>query len=212
MITTSRAGTHLAFTRRVQIHHPLPTMHPSKPPVLLASVPPMRPPALPVACPPRYKFWVLVRQLRVGILTTRSARGLLNSRQVQTCNDKNDVGRVLRFLVSVDSLWVRDIALDPHVSLAYTNGVHDPFVSVSGEARITHCPAAQKGLWNAVAMRLFPRGPEDPLLRILEVHIDSAFVQNGQDHFALSRADFEDEVRPARALTHQPVTLQPVHH
>lgn len=191
------------LTARDSAEPPLPSLYRSR----------LGAPDCPRACPARYHFWMLVRRLRVGILTTRSARGLLTSRQVQTCNGKNDVGRVLRFLVSVDCLWVRDIALDPNVCVVYADGIREQFVSVSGEGQVRRCEATQQALWNTVAMRHFPGGPSDPLLRILEVHIQSAIVQDGPEHHELTCADFANETREVRGSARKPVarhSLQPL--
>lgn len=156
-------------------------------------------------CPPRYQFWMLVRRMSVGILTTRSARGVLTSRQLVTCNSKNDVGQTLRFFVSVDCLWIRDIAVDDHVSVVYADPHREQFLAVSGKAKVRHCPKLQQALWNGAAMRSFPGGPADPLLRMLEVQIESVSLQNGEDDHELSSDDFTHPPRQDSRLQEEVV-------
>lgn len=148
--------------------------------------------ALPAVCPPRYQLWILLRRLSVGILTTRSPQGALTSRPLLTRNAKNDVGGVLRFFVSTDSLWVRDIALDPNVSVVYADLDREQFLAITGRARVKQCPASQQALWTPFAQREFPGGPLDPSLRLLEVDMASAIFQDGPSHHELKRNAFID--------------------
>ncbi len=151
----------------------------------------MTPVSVPATCPLRYQLWIMLRRLRVGILTTRSPKGLMTSRPLLTANGKHDVGRVLRFFVSADHLWVRDIALDANVSVVYADVNQAQFVAVSGSARLMRNLSMQQSLWTPWAQRNFPDGPHDPMLRILEVDIELAVLHNGNERHELTLEEFD---------------------
>lgn len=158
---------------------------------------------------PRYRFWIMVRRLRVGILTTRSDKGVLTARHVMTCNTRHDAGGVLRFLVSADWLWLRDISLDPNVSVAYADWGHNQFLSVSGQARVKRCLVTQQALWNPAWEREHPAGACDPLLRILEVRIGTAFLQDGLQRLELTYDDFRAPTAEVNRPVVPPLAVQP---
>ena len=152
--------------------------------------------SVPATCPLRYQLWIMMRRLRVGIVTTRSPKGRMSSRPLLTTNSKHDVGLVLRFFVSADHLWVRDIALDANVSVVYADVTHSLFVAVSGSARLTRNPSMQQTLWTHWAQQSFPGGPLDPMLRILEIDMEFAVVQNGSTVQEITRDELD--IEPSR--------------
>jgi general stress protein 26 len=153
----------------------------------------MTPVSVPATCPMRYQLWIMMRRLRVGILTTRSPKGLMTSRPLLTANSKNDVGLVLRFFVSADHLWVRDIALDANVSVVYADVNQALFVAVSGSARLIRNPLMQQKLWTPWVQQGLPGGPLDPLVRILEIDVKFAVLQNGSAVREITREELDIE-------------------
>lgn len=155
--------------------------------------------SVPATCPLRYQLWIMLRRLRVGIVTTRSPKGRMSSRPLLTTNSKHDVGLVLRFFVSADHLWVRDIALDANVSVVYADVNHSLFVAISGSARLTRNPSMQQTLWTHWAQQRFPGGPLDPMLRILEIDMEFAVLHNGSTMQEITRDELN--IEPSREST-----------
>lgn len=128
----------------------------------------------------RRKLWALVRESWFGLVTTRSRSGVLTTRPLTTHNGKGDIGDVLRFFVSSESLWLRDLAGDANLNVAYTAPSGDTCLSISGHGRVVRDVARQKRLWLAAAATQFPLGPADPALRLLEVDIEVAQLLDTQ--------------------------------
>lgn len=122
----------------------------------------------------REHLWKIVRDLRFGMLVTRSAGGSLRARPLTTQNEKDDMGSSLLFFVPVAGEVATDVAADPRVGLVYADPSDDRYVSISGQARVVQDLARQKQLWSKMAEAWFPGGPDDPTLRLLEVHMDAA--------------------------------------
>ena len=81
------------------------------------------------------KFYELVDDIKIAMMTTRRADGHLESRAM--ANQKRAEGADLWFVTSADSSKLRDIEYDPHVNLAYYNQKSYEWVSASGIARIS---------------------------------------------------------------------------
>lgn len=122
----------------------------------------------------RDHLWKIVRDLRFGMLVTRTAGGGLRSRPLTTQNEKDDNGQAMLFFVPVAGEVATDVAQDARVALVYADPSDDRYVSVTGQARVVQDVARQKKLWSKMAEAWFPGGPDDPTLRLLEVHIDAA--------------------------------------
>jgi len=167
----------------------------------------MTPVSVPATCPLRYQLWIMLRRLRVGILTTRSPKGRMSSRPLLTANSKHDVGLVLRFFVSADHLWVRDIALDANVSVVYADMSHALFVAVSGSARLIRNPSMQQSLWTPWAQQSSPGGPLDPMLRILEIDMEFAVLQNGSAVQEITRDELA--IEPSRESARRSHDVRP---
>ncbi len=119
-------------------------------------------------------LWALLRDAPFGLVTTRSVSGLLTSRPLINVNAKGDIGDVLCFFVSSEHLWLRDLAVDANVNVAYTPAGAERCLSVSGRGRISGDVARQKRLWTPQWMSQFPQGPSDPTLRLFDVSIEVA--------------------------------------
>jgi general stress protein 26 len=81
------------------------------------------------------KFYELIDEIKVTMLTTRRPDGHLESRAM--ANQKRADGADLWFVTADDSGKLRDIAHDPHVNLAYYNARSYEWVSASGLARLS---------------------------------------------------------------------------
>ena len=81
------------------------------------------------------KFYKLIDDIKIAMMTTRRPDGHLESRAM--ANQKRADGADLWFVTEDGSAKVRDIEHDPHLNLAYYNQNSYEWVSASGIARIS---------------------------------------------------------------------------
>jgi len=80
------------------------------------------------------KFYALVDDIKVAMMTTRRRDGHLESRAM--ANQKRARGADLWFVTAADTAKVHDIEHDPHVNLAYYKEGSYEWVSASGIASL----------------------------------------------------------------------------
>ena len=81
------------------------------------------------------KFYEMVDEIEVAMMTTRRQDGHLESRAMAT--QKRAAGADLWFVSREGTAKLRDLASDPHVNLAYYKDRTREWISVSGLAEIT---------------------------------------------------------------------------
>ncbi len=81
------------------------------------------------------KFYGLVEDIKVAMMTTRRPDGHLESRAM--ANQKQADGADLWFVTAEGAGKLRDIAYDPHVNLAYYKTGSYEWVSASGVAQVS---------------------------------------------------------------------------
>jgi general stress protein 26 len=81
------------------------------------------------------KFYDLIDDLEVAMMTTRRRDGHLRSRAM--ANQQRADGADLWFVTAEGAAKLDDIANDPHVNLAYYNDSSREWISVSGTATIS---------------------------------------------------------------------------
>ena len=81
------------------------------------------------------KFYGLIEDIKVAMMTTRRPDGHLESRAM--ANQKRADGADLWFVTEAGSSKLRDLAYDPHINLAYFKSGSYEWVSVSGIARVS---------------------------------------------------------------------------
>ena len=81
------------------------------------------------------KFYELIDDIKIAMMTTRRPDGHLESRAM--ANQKRAAGADLWFVTSEGSAKLRDITHDPHVNLAYYKENSYEWVSVSGIATLS---------------------------------------------------------------------------
>ena len=91
------------------------------------------------------KFYGLIDDIQVAMMTTRRPDGHLESRAM--ANQKRAGGADLWFVTTVGSGKLRDIAQDPHVNLAYYKSGSYEWVSASGVARVSRDRAKIRELY-----------------------------------------------------------------
>jgi general stress protein 26 len=91
------------------------------------------------------KFYGLIEEIKVAMMTTRRPDGHLDSRAM--ANQKQAAGADLWFVTAEGTGKLRDIAHDPHVNLAYYKTGSYEWVSASGVARVSKDRATIRELY-----------------------------------------------------------------
>ncbi|MFN7160756.1 MAG: pyridoxamine 5'-phosphate oxidase family protein [Candidatus Gracilibacteria bacterium] len=78
------------------------------------------------------------------------------------------------FMTSEESTKIHEIEKDSHVNLTFVDHGKSTYVSVSGKAMIIKDQQKIDELWNDFYKAWFPKGKEDPSIRLIKVQVDSA--------------------------------------
>lgn len=119
----------------------------------------------------------LIKDVEVAMFTTTGVDGRLYSRPLGTQQVEFDGD--LWFATSADSPKVAEIALNPRVNVAYASTSRNSYVSVAGTAQIVDDRAKIEELWSPAMKLFFPEGKDDPKLRLIHVHAESAEYWDG---------------------------------
>jgi general stress protein 26 len=125
------------------------------------------------------KFYALIDDIKIAMLTTRRTDGHLESRAM--ANQKRASGADLWFVTVEGSAKLRDLEYDPHVNLAYYKQDSYEWVSASGIAhlsrdRVTIGELYEPG-WKAwFGQEGDPRHgtPDDPRIVLIGVDVHAA--------------------------------------
>jgi general stress protein 26 len=125
------------------------------------------------------KFYALIDDTKVAMMTTRRSDGHLRSRAM--ANQKRADGADLWFVTSETTPKLQDLAEDPHVNLAYYRESSMEWISVSGLATISHDRQKIHELY-ATDWKLWfsnegdPRHgtPDDPRMVLIGVQVHAA--------------------------------------
>jgi general stress protein 26 len=118
------------------------------------------------------KLAEMIRDIKFAMVTSQNEDGLLSSRPMTTQNAPFD--GVLWFLVSKSCQMSQEVLRNPRVNLAYTSGLHQRYISVSGTAEILKDPQKERELWNPLYKAWFPEGLNDPDLALMRVEAQQA--------------------------------------
>jgi general stress protein 26 len=119
------------------------------------------------------KLAALVRQMKVGMLTTIEPDGSMRSRPLETVEVDRE-GRLWFFTQASSPKSAQIETHDHQVNLSYADPRDEDFASISGTARVVRDRDKMRALWASRLERWFPRGLDDPDLALLEVRIDKA--------------------------------------
>lgn len=119
-------------------------------------------------------LWKMIRDIRFGMLTHRTATGSLHAHPLTTQNQHLDESSELYFFISRQGELYERLLTDGEVNVAYADPGQDRYVSLSGQARFVDDPARKQALWSAMAQAWFPGGADDPNLALLAVRIRHA--------------------------------------
>jgi general stress protein 26 len=118
------------------------------------------------------KLGELIKDIKVGMLTTEDIDGTLRSRPMATQEAEFDGD--LWFFTSVDAPKADEVERDRHVNVSYADPNDNRYISVSGSAQVIRDKSKTKELWSPIYKAWFPKGPDDPDLALLKVHVEKA--------------------------------------
>lgn len=118
------------------------------------------------------EFAELVQGIRFAMFTTQNLDGGLSSRPL-TVQEMNADGE-LYFLMSGTSTLAEEIRAHRNVNATLTKPESSIYVSMQGNAWITHEQEKIAELWGPSAQAYFPRGPQDPDIALLNMHVETA--------------------------------------
>jgi general stress protein 26 len=125
------------------------------------------------------KFYALVDDIEIAMMTTRRLDGHLESRAM--ANQKRAEGADLWFVSAEGTAKLRDLEADPHVNLAYYKDRTREWISVSGLAMISRDRTKIRELYASDWKIWFPAEgdarhgtPDDPRLVLIGVDIHAA--------------------------------------
>ena len=125
------------------------------------------------------KFYDLVEEIEIAMMTTRRSDGHLESRAM--ANQKRAAGADLWFVTMEGSAKLRDLAGDPHVNLSYYKDRTREWISVSGIATVTRDRQKIRELYAEDWRAWFGQEgdarhgtPDDPRMVLIGVQIHAA--------------------------------------
>jgi general stress protein 26 len=125
------------------------------------------------------KFYALVDEIEIAMMTTRRPDGHLESRAM--ANQKRSAGADLWFVTADHTAKLRDLEQDPHVNLSYYKDRTREWISVSGIATISRDRTKIRELYASDWKAWFPDEgdprhgtPDDPRFVLIGVDIHAA--------------------------------------
>lgn len=114
----------------------------------------------------------LIKDIDIAMLTTVEADGTLRSRPMGTQQVEFDGD--IWFFTSDETAKVDEIARQNRVNVSYAKPDKQRYVSVSGTAVLVNDRAKMEALWSPIYKAYFPKGLDDPSLRLLKIHAEKA--------------------------------------
>lgn len=118
------------------------------------------------------KVLELLKDARIAMMATHGPDGRMHARPMGTNHAEFDGD--LWFLTDSHSGKIDDIERNGEILLTYADTSHQHYVSVSGRGEIVRDRAAIQDQWFEAARTWFPKGPDDPAIALIKVHVDSA--------------------------------------
>lgn len=114
------------------------------------------------------KLKSMVNDIDIGMLCTYSPSSQFVHAVPMSRQEVDDEGTIW-FLFSSESESYKNLQLDQHVSLLYSDVKGYNFLNINGRATISQDQARIDKYWNKFVEAWFEKGREDPAIRILKV-------------------------------------------
>jgi len=117
------------------------------------------------------KLWSMIKDIKVAMMTSWDGEAM-HARPMHGYQEEFE-GK-LYFFTRLHSHKAEEIARFDKINLAYADIDQNTYVSVSGRGRITDDRERMRKYWSPMASAWFPKGLDDPELRLIEVDAESA--------------------------------------
>jgi general stress protein 26 len=114
----------------------------------------------------------IVEELEYGMLVTQDALGSLHGRPMLT-SEITSTGEVW-FITTADAITAREVLIEPHVNISYSDRRGEYYASISGLAEVIQDLRRVHDLWTPMLLEWFPSGPDDRRLVLIRVRPDRA--------------------------------------
>jgi len=118
------------------------------------------------------KLGELIQNVQFAMLTTVQSDGSLYSRPMAT--PKTEFDGTLWFFTGSSTHKADEVQKNPRVNVAFSKPDTHTYITITGRAELVHDLAKAKELWDPLYQAWFPKGLDDPELRLLKVNVDSA--------------------------------------
>lgn len=118
------------------------------------------------------KFWRLIHDIPITMLTTEDSDGTLRSRPMVAHQTEFDGD--LWLFTRADSHKTGEVERHHQVNLSFAEPSRHIYVSVSGWAELMRDRAKIRQLWSDRLSNWFPRGADDPEVALLRVQVEHA--------------------------------------
>ena len=112
------------------------------------------------------RVWEIMDDIAVCMVTTH-AGGKMRSRPMHAIPDRP--AGCIYFVTDTRGAKDEEIAAAPDVCLAFADIGDNTYLSVTGTAEMIRDPAKAEDMWSTEAQAWWPRGPNDPSVRVLRV-------------------------------------------
>ncbi len=118
------------------------------------------------------KIQELIKDARIGMLTTVSEEGVLHARPM-ALPDKPFDG-LLWFITRNGSGKTEEIRHDSQVLVSFAEPKDGKYISLSGRAAVVHDRALIHEHWTPMAKAWFPEGENDPAVTLIQIRVEEA--------------------------------------
>jgi general stress protein 26 len=118
------------------------------------------------------KLLSLLKDAHIGMMATTGPDGRMHARPMGTNHVEFDGD--LWFLTDRHSGKIDDIERDATVLVTYADTSEQHYISVTGRGEIVRDRETIKEQWFEAARTWFPKGPDDPEIALIKVHVENA--------------------------------------
>jgi general stress protein 26 len=112
------------------------------------------------------RVWEIMEDVSVCMVTTH-AGDKLRSRPMHAFPERDE--GAIYFVTDTRGAKDDEIAAAPDVCLSFADIGDNTFLSITGRAETIRDPGKAEELWSSEAQAWWPRGPQDPAVRVLRV-------------------------------------------
>lgn len=156
------------------------------------------------------KLGELIKEVKVAMLTTAGADGVLHSCPMMT--QEVDFNGELWFFTRKDSMKIANIERDSNVNVVYAQPSDQLYISVSGHAELVEDRAKINELWKPAHKLWFEGGKDDPQIGLIRVDVENAEYWDSPSSAVVYLAGFAKSLltgkKPAKVGEHEKLNIQ----